>query len=77
MMINLAFLSPEIVKAAVEGKLPRGSGISRLSEAPMNWKDQEHARRAWADEWTTVDHCHATHLGMGGSDPFGRAVSLQ
>jgi hypothetical protein len=29
MTISLAFLAPELVKAAVEGRLPRGIGISR------------------------------------------------
>ena len=40
MTINLAFLSPEIVKAAVEGRLPHETGISRLCEAPMHWEEQ-------------------------------------
>jgi site-specific DNA recombinase len=35
-----AFLAPEIVKAAVEGRLPRGFGLKRLVELPMAWPDQ-------------------------------------
>jgi site-specific DNA recombinase len=36
----LAFLAPEIVKAAVEGRLPRGFGLKRLIDLPMAWPDQ-------------------------------------
>jgi hypothetical protein len=32
MTLSLAFLAPEIVKAAIDGRLPRGVGISRLSD---------------------------------------------
>jgi site-specific DNA recombinase len=41
---SLAFLAPEIVKAAVEGRLPRGLGLKRLVDLPM----------AWPDQWRTV-----------------------
>ena len=40
MTLSLAFLAPEIVKAAVEGRLPRGSGLKRLIDLPMAWPDQ-------------------------------------
>ena len=40
MTVSLAFLAPEIVKAAVEGRLPRGSGLKRLVDLPMAWRDQ-------------------------------------
>ena len=40
MMISLAFLDPALVKAAVEGRLPRGYGVSRLTDLPMAWPDQ-------------------------------------
>jgi hypothetical protein len=32
MAISLAFLAPILVKAAVEGRLPRGIGIERLRD---------------------------------------------
>ena len=32
MTISLAFLAPNLVKAAVEGRLPRGIGIERLRD---------------------------------------------
>jgi DNA invertase Pin-like site-specific DNA recombinase len=40
MTLTLAFLAPEIVKAAIDGRLPRGVGISRLSDLPASWRDQ-------------------------------------
>jgi site-specific DNA recombinase len=40
MTLSLAFLAPEIVKAAVEGRLPRGFGLKRLIDLPMAWPDQ-------------------------------------
>jgi site-specific DNA recombinase len=40
MTLSLAFLAPEIVKAAVEGRLPRGFGLKRLVGLPMPWPDQ-------------------------------------
>jgi site-specific DNA recombinase len=35
--LNLAFLSPEVVKAAVEGTLPDGAGLMSLCELPPLW----------------------------------------
>ena len=40
MTLSLAFLAPDIVKAAVEGRLPRGFGLKRLVDLPMAWPDQ-------------------------------------
>ena len=40
MTISLAFLAPALVKAAVEGRLPRGIGIERLRDAPAEWAMQ-------------------------------------
>jgi hypothetical protein len=40
MTISLAFLAPDLVKAAVDGTLPRGLTLSRLYEAPSNWRAQ-------------------------------------
>jgi site-specific DNA recombinase len=40
MTISLAFLAPNLVKAAVEGRLPRGVGIERLRDAPTEWSGQ-------------------------------------
>jgi len=40
MTVSLAFLAPDIVKAAVEGRLPRGYGLKRLIDLPLAWPDQ-------------------------------------
>jgi site-specific DNA recombinase len=40
MTLSLAFLAPGIVKAAVEGRLPRGFGLKRLVDLPMGWPDR-------------------------------------
>jgi site-specific DNA recombinase len=40
MAISLAFLAPNLVKAAVEGRLPRGIGVERLRDPPAEWSRQ-------------------------------------
>jgi site-specific DNA recombinase len=40
MTISLAFLAPNLVKAAVEGRLPRGVGIERLRDPTTEWTRQ-------------------------------------
>jgi DNA invertase Pin-like site-specific DNA recombinase len=40
--LSLAFLSPQLVKAAVEGRLPRGVNIERLRDPHPNWSKQFH-----------------------------------
>ena len=40
MTISLAFLAPNLVQAAVEGRLPRGVGIANLRDAPVEWSLQ-------------------------------------
>jgi site-specific DNA recombinase len=40
MTISLAFLAPDLVRAAVEGRLPRGIGVERLRDAPAEWCQQ-------------------------------------
>jgi len=40
MTISLAFLAPNLVKAAVEGRLPRGIGVERLRDPPVEWNRQ-------------------------------------
>jgi site-specific DNA recombinase len=40
MTISLAFLAPNLVKAAVEGRLPRGVGVERLRDPPTEWRQQ-------------------------------------
>jgi site-specific DNA recombinase len=40
MTVSLAFLSPVLAKAAMEGCLPRGFSVKRLTELPMLWSEQ-------------------------------------
>jgi DNA invertase Pin-like site-specific DNA recombinase len=40
MTISWAFLAPDLVRAAVEGRLPRGIGVERLRDAPPEWSRQ-------------------------------------
>ena len=35
-----AFPRPDLVRAAVEGRLPRGIGVERLRDAPAEWNRQ-------------------------------------
>jgi site-specific DNA recombinase len=40
MTISLAFLAPDLVKAAIDGRLPRGLGVARLIDLPAEWPRQ-------------------------------------
>lgn len=40
MTISLALLAPNLVKAAIEGRLPRGIGTTRLTDLPAEWSRQ-------------------------------------
>jgi hypothetical protein len=54
MTLSLAFLAPDIVKAAIEGRLPRGYGLKRLFDLPMAWPDQWRALGLEAPARTSV-----------------------
>jgi hypothetical protein len=41
MTISLAFLAPCLVKAAIDGRLPHGIGVTRLRDAPAEWSRQQ------------------------------------
>jgi site-specific DNA recombinase len=43
MTISVAFLAPDIVNAAIEGRLPSAVAASRLYDLPTNWTEQLHA----------------------------------
>jgi site-specific DNA recombinase len=43
MMISLAFLAPDLVKAAIQGKLPHGMGVRRLRDLAPEWSRQRTA----------------------------------
>jgi site-specific DNA recombinase len=38
--LSLAFLAPDIVQAAIDGKLPRGLGISQMTDLSPDWSEQ-------------------------------------
>jgi site-specific DNA recombinase len=40
MTISLAFLAPNLVKAAIDGRLPHGLGVARLCDLPAQWSRQ-------------------------------------
>jgi hypothetical protein len=40
MTISLAFLAPDLVKAAIDGRLPYGMGIARLTDLSAEWSRQ-------------------------------------
>jgi site-specific DNA recombinase len=40
MTISLAFLAPDLVKAAIDGRLPHGMGVVRLANLPAEWSRQ-------------------------------------
>jgi len=40
MTISLAFLAPNLVKAAIDGRLPYSMGIARLTDLPAEWSRQ-------------------------------------
>ena len=40
MTISLAFVAPELVKAAIEGRLPHGHGVTRMRDLPAEWPRQ-------------------------------------
>ena len=40
MTISMAFIAPALIKAAVEGRLPRGIGVANLRDAPAEWSLQ-------------------------------------
>ena len=40
MTISMAFIAPPLIKAAIEGRLPRGIGVANLRDAPAEWSRQ-------------------------------------
>jgi hypothetical protein len=40
MTVSMAFIAPDLVKAAIEGRLARGIGVAALRDAPAEWSLQ-------------------------------------
>ena len=38
--LSLAFLAPDLVKAAIDGRLPHGAGVTRFADLPAEWSRQ-------------------------------------
>ena len=55
MTISMAFIAPALVKAAVEGRLPRGIGVATLRDAPAEWSLQ-FERLGLAQPYSTSSH---------------------
>jgi hypothetical protein len=51
MTITLAFLTPKLVQAAVEGRLPCGISITRLRDAPAEWFARDHIDKPSIAYW--------------------------
>jgi site-specific DNA recombinase len=43
MLLSLAFLAPDLVRAIVERRLPRRIGLTRMMDLPADWVDQHQA----------------------------------
>ena len=41
MTVSLAQLAPSIVRAIIDGRLPRGIAVRNLAELPSSWAEQE------------------------------------
>jgi site-specific DNA recombinase len=40
MTISFAFLAPDLIKAAIDGRMPRSMGVARLADLPAEWSKQ-------------------------------------
>jgi len=57
MTISLAFLAPQLVKAAIDGRLPHGIGVARLCDMPAEWSRQHQMPRPALRESRTSFRC--------------------
>jgi site-specific DNA recombinase len=51
-LLSLAFLAPALVEAIAENRLPRGVGLTRLSNPPSDWSEQFKALGLQAPRWS-------------------------
>jgi hypothetical protein len=79
--VSLAFLCPALVKAAIDGRLPRGFGVKRLMDLPMAWPDQWSAlglsprRASWLSAHCILASrasCSSMNLSRSLAPPRGR-----
>jgi hypothetical protein len=63
--ISLAFLAPDLVKAAIDGRLPYRMGVARLTDLPPEWSRQAFRR---------TDPVFEPSLYQGQPPPSGNAI---
>ena len=52
MTLSLAFIAPDIIEAVANGTLPRGFGLSRLTDLPISWAKQRQKLGLPARSWS-------------------------
>ena len=57
MMVSLAFVAPDIIEALISGRLPRGIGITRLADLPLDWAKQRQVLGVSNRSLTKSDSC--------------------
>ena len=40
MLLSVAFLAPDLVKAIVDHRMPRGIGLTQMMDLPGEWNEQ-------------------------------------
>jgi site-specific DNA recombinase len=43
MLLSLAFLAPDVIKAIVDHRMPRGIGLTQMMDLPGEWSEQRKA----------------------------------
>jgi site-specific DNA recombinase len=76
MTISLAFLAPDLVKAAVQGRLPRGIGVARLRDAPAEWSRQRKPPQSahYSSETRKRRFVSECVVGLEGLEPLTRSL---
>jgi hypothetical protein len=69
--LSLAFLAPQLVKAAVEGRLPRGINIERLRDPDAEWSRQ--FQELGLDQHQAICSACESEIKVGGSSQEGTA----
>ncbi len=57
---TLAFISPALAEAAMEGRLPRGFSVKRLTDQPILWSEQWRAIGLQQRPFATFDQKSTT-----------------
>ncbi len=78
MTVSLAFISPVLAEAALEGRLPRGFSVKRLTDLPMLWSSSGAARADSGSSRTWLIHAVFDRLLTlcWGARRFGPTASI-